>query len=123
MKTKRVLMMLSILVLVACGVAIQGVLASGTATASATAVGDGVTCGSISKPSGTNTGAMTVVGVTVNGEPHAYTVTKGTDNSTRPRITFNPALKDGDKVVVTLSTIHEGEYKVNLALEKKKGDC
>lgn len=123
MKTKRVFLMLLMVGIVACGVVTQRVLASGTATASATAVGDGVNCGSISKPSGTNTGAMTVVGVTVNGETHAYTVTAGTNGSTRPRITFNPALKDGDKVVVTLSTIHEGEFKVNLALRKKKGDC
>ena len=123
MRAKRAFSILLMMGVAVCGVVTQSVLASGTATATATASGDGVTCGSISKPSGTNTGAMTVVGVTVNGTAHAFTVTAGTDGSTRPRITFNPALKNGDKVVVTLSTIHEGEYKVSLTLSKKKGDC
>ena len=115
--------MLLIVAMLTCVVAIQVVHASGTAQGSATASGDGVNCGSVSKPSGTNTGGMEVREVLVNGKPHAYTVVPGTNGSTRPRITFNPALKDKDVVEVTLSTIHEGTFRVNLKLEKKKGDC
>ena len=124
MKTKKVFLMLLVVGIVACGVVTQRVLATGTATTvTATAAANGVNCGAISKFSGTDTGAMTVREVKVNGETHAFTVTVGTDGSTRPRITFNPALNAGDKVVVTLSTIHEGEFKVNLVLSRKKGDC
>jgi len=123
MKIKVILSVLAVTVLLGSSIAMQTVFASGTAQASATAVGDGVNCGSVSKPSGTNTGAMTVVEVLVNGKAHGYTVTPGTNGSTRPRLTFNPALKDKDVVEITLSTIHEGTFRVNLTLEKKKGDC
>ena len=123
MTTKRMFLMLLMAGIVAGGVVTQRVLATGTATASAVAAVNGTNCGSISKPSGTDTGAMTVVGVTVNGKTHAYTVTPGTNGSTRPRITFNPALNAGDKVVVTMSSILEGHFTVDLTLRKKKGDC
>ena len=123
MKTKRVFVMLLMVGIAACAFITQRALASGTAEASATATVDGTNCGSISKPSGTDTGAMTVVGVTVNGKPRAYTVTPGTNGSTRPRITFNPAVDSGDKVVVTLSSILEGHFTVDLTLRKKRGDC
>ena len=124
MRTGRITGALLMVGVVVLALGVKEAFASGTATASATAAADGTNCGKISKPSGVDTGGMTVLEVKINGQlTTAYTVKAGTNDSTRPVITFSPALKKGDKVEVTLSTRHEGTYKVNLELEQKKGDC
>lgn len=96
---------------------------AGTASASDTAQ-EGENCGQISKKSNQNTGTLTVETVSLNGTPLKegkdadYTV-EG-NGTTRPKIKFNKALKDKDKVDVTLTSGKTGHFDVNLVLSKCK---
>ena len=93
------------------------------ATATATAA-EGNNCGSISIPRREDPGILTVSKVFVNGvETSAYSVVDGTNNSSRPKIKFDPALHANDVVKVELTTKNAGTYTVNLKLETKQRGC
>ncbi len=93
---------------------------AGTASATASSGRGGQNCGKISKKSRQNTGAMTVQGVKVNGtslvEGRDYKVRAGTNGSTRPVIEFTNPLPANANVAVSLDTILDGSFTVNLEL-------
>lgn len=112
------LVMYSLIVLVI-GVTNAFPLATATATAQA-----GNNCGSISIPRNVDPGVMEVSKVFINGvETTAYSVVAGTNNSTRPKIKFDPALNANDVVKVELKTKNSGTFTVNLKLETKPRGC
>lgn len=114
-------LIVGLLVLLATPLVVFAGTASGTANSGRSG---GQTCGKISKSGRTDTGAMTVGSVTVDGKILVkgtdYTVRAGTDNSTRPVIEFSNPLSANVKVEVSLSTIQAGTFTVNLALEHCK---
>ncbi|GEM_PF-2713054 len=95
---------------------------TGTATASANSGrAGGQKVGKISKKDRTNTGAMTVGTVKVNGHILVsgtdYNVRAGTDNSTRPVIDFTNPLGANAAVEISLTTAQDGTFTVDLKLE------
>lgn len=99
----------------------SSVFALATATANAAA---GNNCGSVSIPKNVDSGILTVSKVFINGvETTAFTIVAGTNNSSRPKIKFDPALNANDVVRVELLTKNAGTYTVNLALETKRRGC
>lgn len=103
---------------------VKEAFASGTATGSAVTsdTGLGETFGQISKPSGVDTGAMTITevkaGEAVLVKGTDYEIVSGTDNSTRPKIKFliKGGLPARCKVEVSLKTVKDGTFDVNLKL-------
>lgn len=100
------------------------------ATASDTAA-DGNNCGKISIPRGVKPGILTIKTVKItkaNGTviTDGHTVVAGTDNSTQPKLKFDPALDAGDIVEVTmLSKNADGgtPFQVTLDLETNPRGC
>lgn len=100
------------------------------ATASDTAVA-GNNCGKISIPRGVKPGILTIKTVKItkaNGTvvTDGHSVVPGTDNSTQPKLKFDPALGAGDIVEVTmLSKNADGgtPFQVTLDLETNRRGC
>jgi hypothetical protein len=118
--SQRLIAMLSMAILL---IALTPSRAFALATATATAA-QGNNCGNISIPRNQDPGIMTVKKVLINGvETTNYSVVDGTNNSSRPKIKFDPALDANDVVTVELTTKNSGTYTVNLKLETKERGC
>lgn len=93
---------------------------SGSGSANSGAKG-GQNCAKVSKSSRTDTGAMTVTEVKINGVVQVagrdYTVRAGTSGSTRPVIDFTHPLPANVDVSVRVNTVKAGTFTVDVKLE------
>lgn len=127
MKGLRIVSILLMVGLFVVSFGLPGVMAGGTATASATATG-GENCAETQKTRGT--GGLTVVQVRVNGvaldkSKGEYTVDR--DGGSQVTVHFTKALSGGapgppvvppDKVEIDFSTGNKGKQTVNITLKK-----
>lgn len=128
MNLRRTLVTMCMAVIVALALGSHAVFA--LATASDTAA-DGNNCGKISIPRGVESGILTIKTVKItkaNGTvvTDGHTVVAGTDNSSKPKLKFDPALGVGDIVEVTMLSKKDDRgtpFQVNLDLETNRRGC